>query len=115
MSDKEIPQEILILGASMPLDDRELEPRGGPSSRLPRLAAVDISNLQGQINVFLLQMNQIMSETPEKVEGFSLDEFEVSAGIVLEAKGGIQLILLANAEISGAVNASLKFVFRRSS
>ncbi len=46
--------------------------------------------------------------------GFRLDEFEVSAGIVVDAKGGVQLALLANAEAGGSVNAGFKFVFKRS-
>jgi hypothetical protein len=114
MSENAIPQQILVITGPPLTDQRDREPRRGLGiSRLPNLQSVDITNLQEQVNVFLQQLDRVMSETPEKVGGFHLAEFEVSAGIVVEAKGGVQLALLANAEAGGGINAGLKFVFKR--
>ena len=114
MSENSVPEEILVVTGPVRLDDRDLELRREPKMpRLPNIETVGISNLHGQVNVFLNQLNQIMIETPEKVGGFRLAEFEVSAGIVVEAKGGVSLALLANAEAGGGINAGFKFVFRR--
>jgi len=55
-----------------------------------------------------------MADTPPEVGGFHLTEFEVSASIVVEAKGRVRLALLGNAEAGGGLNAGLKFVFKRS-
>lgn len=116
MAERQVPQEILVVtgapGAS-PVADPGMSGRRSLTPRLPSVSAVDITSLQGQVNVFLQQLNVVMSDTPESVGGFRLAEFEVSAGVVLEAKGGVKIALLANAEAGGAVNAGLKFVFRR--
>lgn len=115
MSDNPVPQQIWVITGLAYLDDQSLEPRRGfLTPTVPNLASVDISGLKSQVNVFLQQLNVIMSETPEKVGEFRLNEFEVSVGIVVEATGGVQLALLANAEASGQVNASFKLVFKRS-
>ena len=107
-----IPEEIFVLtGRSV----GELAPRrGGEGLFAQHLTAVKITALQGQVNVFLQQFDQVLRDTPEKVGGFRLEEIEVSAGLVLNAKSGIQLVLLANAEVGGEVSAELKFVFKRS-
>ena len=124
--------QILVIVGKLPSEGAKREPRrgepglatSGDGTRqeprrwtaipgVPNIASLDISGLQGQVNVFLQQLNQIMTDTPEKVGAMHLAEFEVSAGIVLEAKGSVKLALLANAEAGGAVNAGLKFVFKR--
>ena len=115
MSDNPIPQQILVIAGPSPTDHREREPRRGPSVfRLPTPESVDITALQGQVNIFLQQMDVIMTNTPEKIGGLHLTEFEVSAGIVVEAKGKVNLVLLGAAEAGGGLNAGLKFVFKRS-
>ena len=89
MSDNSVPNEILVITGPARLDDRDLELRRDPiMPRLPNVETIKIGNLHGQVNVFLNQLNQVMVETPEKVGSFRLTEFEVSAGIVVEAKGG---------------------------
>ena len=115
MSEKTDTDQILVITGPTSTYDRDLESRRGESipSRLLNTANVDIANLQTQVNIFLQQMDQVMKETPEDVGGFQLAEFEVSAGIVVEAKGGVKLALLANAEAGGSINAGLKFVFKR--
>src|SRR5689334_10524773 len=96
MPEDAIPQQIFVLTAPVRPDDADLQPRrGSPATRLSTLKSVDIVSLQGQVNVFLQQLDQVMSETPEKVGGFRLSEFEVSAGIVAQATGGVQIVLLA--------------------
>jgi hypothetical protein len=106
MSDNNIPQEILVITGPVRPDDRHLEPRRERGARrLPNLTSVDISSLQGQVSIFLQQLKQVISETPDKVGGFRLSEFEMSAGIVVEAKGGVKLALLPNAEAGGGINA----------
>ena len=114
MTEEKLPQEILIVtGPSATSSGGDLAARRGGGSRLPDVNAVDITNLQSQVNVFLNQMNVVMKDTPESVGGFRLSEFEVSAGIVVEGKGGVRIALLGNVELGGQVNAGLKFVFRR--
>jgi hypothetical protein len=114
MADHQLPQEILVVTGTPESPDPRLEPRRGVTPRLPEVKGVEITKLQGQVNIFLQQLNVVMGETPESVGSFRLAEFEVSAGIVLEAGGGVNIALLANAQARGAVNASLKFVFKRS-
>jgi hypothetical protein len=114
MSNEVVPQEILVIMGPARPDLSDLEPRRSPEAVRPlNVQPVHLTQLQGQVNIFLQQLNQIMQDTPEKVGSFHLAEFEVSAGLVLEAKGKISLALLANAEVGGSVNAGLKFVFRR--
>lgn len=114
MPENTIPQEILVYTGQFRPDDRDLELRRWPAPpQVPNLAAVNLAGLQGQVNVFLQQLNQVMTDTPEKVGAFHMVEFEVSAGIVVEAKGGVKLALLANAEAGAGINAGLKFVFKR--
>jgi hypothetical protein len=113
MANNQVPQEILVVAESSGSIDPGLAPRRGMTPSLPDVKAVEITKLQGQVNVFLQQLDIVMGETPESVGKFRLAEFEVSAGIVLEAGGGVHIALLANAQARGAVNASLKFVFKR--
>lgn len=116
MPENTMPQEILIITGSTRPSDSVREPRRGEPipSRLLKTTNIDIANLQGQVNIFLQQMNQVLNETPTDVEGFRLDQFEVSAGIVVEARGEVKLALIADAEAGGGINAGLKFVFKRS-
>ncbi len=111
------PSKISIITTPLPTIGTEYEEQlRTPEFRAANAVAdVDILKLQGQVNLFLNQLNQVMQETPEKVGGFLLDEFEVSAGIVVEAKGEVKLALLANAEAGAGVNAGLRFVFKRAS
>jgi hypothetical protein len=116
MPENTLPQEILIYTGRPRTDDSDLELRGWPRApQVQDLTAVNLTNLQGQVNIFLQQLDQIMTDdTPKKVGALHLEEFEVSVGIVVEAKGGVKLALLANAEASAGINAGLKFVFKRS-
>jgi hypothetical protein len=115
MSEESIPNEILVVVGSSQPDLSDLEYRRSPGShQLPNVEAVQLTQLQGQVNIFLQQLDQIMKDTPKEAGEFKLTEFEVTAGLVLEAKGKISLALLANAEVGGSVNAGLKFVFKRS-
>lgn len=111
---EESKNEILVItGASVP-NDEDLHRRGGGILRkLPEIKSVDVSTLQTQVNIFLQQLNVVMSETPEKVGEFTLAEFEVTAGIVIQGKGQIGIAILGQAELSGQINAGLKFVFKR--
>ena len=118
MAEPAIPQEILVITGPIRRDDSDLKPRRG--TRRPRTremvntAGVHLSNLQGQVNIFLQQMNEVMHSAPENVGRFKLDEFEVSVGIVVEGKGEVKLALLASAEVGAKVDAGIKFVFKRS-
>jgi hypothetical protein len=132
MPGEPLSTQIFVLVERLPVEVPEREPRRGKSGAatgeeamsteprrwtavpgVPNLAAVDLSGLQGQVNVFLQQLNQVMTDTPEKVGTLYLAEFEISAGIVLEAKGGVKLAFLASAEAGAGINAGLKFVFKR--
>jgi hypothetical protein len=111
---KNIPQEILIVSTNAYTPNVASAPRRSiRTNRLPRIEKVNIEGLQSQINIFLDQMNIAISKAPEKVGGFRLSELEVSAGIVVEAKGGVKLALLASGEVSGCINGGVKFVFKR--
>jgi hypothetical protein len=113
MSKHNIPEDMVIITQSAPSDDYYSDPRrGAPTVKLPSLSSVDINDLQVQINIFMQQLSQVMRDTPEKIGAFHLDEFEVQAGLVVEGKGGIRIGLVS--EIGGNVNASFKFVLRRS-
>jgi hypothetical protein len=114
MSDGFVPDQILVLGSSLSANDDDYETRRVPG--LPGgvlLQAVELSTLQSQVTIFLQQLNLIVQDAPEQVGGFQLAEFEVSAGIVAEGKGKVNLALIANAEAGGEVNATIRFVFRR--
>ncbi len=118
MSDQ-MPEEILIITSLSPSSDTSYDAaqevrRGFATSYLLNTESIDITKLQKQINIFIQQMNQVMSNTPEKVGNFRLEEFEVSAEIKVEASGEIKLALLGGGEISGGIGAGLKFVFKRS-
>ena len=110
-----IPQEVLLITGPPPQESTEWSARRGGG--LPRVAEyaekIQLSELRTQINVFLAQMNVALEKVPEKVGTFKLEEFEVSAGFVVEGKGSVKLALIADAEVGGSINASLKFVFKR--
>lgn len=114
MPKQTLPKDMLVITSPTRIEDAGPQTRrGSVATRLLNAQSVDITSLQGQVNVFLQQLNIVMSETPEKVGGFNLAEFEVSAGITLQGKGEIKLALLASGELGAAVNAGLKFVFKR--
>lgn len=109
------PDDLDLQPRSGGLDASDLEPRRWPFSLRPEaITAIDITKLQGQINVFVQQINQVVNDAPTPANGFRLAEFEVSAEIKAEAEGEIQLVLLGSAKAIGGVSAGLKFVFRRS-
>lgn len=115
MTKQALPKELLIITSPTLIEDRASPGRRrSVTTQLLNAQSVDITSLQGQVNIFLQQLNVVMSETPEKVGGFELAEFEVSAGITVSGKGQVKLALLASGELGGSVNAGLKFVFKRS-
>ncbi|CAN5296134.1 hypothetical protein BH10ACI1_BH10ACI1_28040 [soil metagenome] len=105
--------KLLVISNLPESSSQETGRRGGIASRMPNFTSVDVNSLQTQINVFLQQMNIVMTNTPEKVGDFKLSEFEISAAIVIQGKGQIGIALLGQAEISGQVSGGLKFVFKR--
>jgi hypothetical protein len=118
MSDSQssLPQTMYVLTDSTATFNDEHATRSGP--RLPlgvTLQAVDITALQGQIAVFLRQLDVVMAEAPNTVAGYDLAEFEVAASIVLEGRGSVNLALLANAEAGGQVSGTIRFVFKKPS
>jgi hypothetical protein len=114
MSETIIPQEILVIVGSRSAERQGGEPRrGSVVSSLLNTQQANIIQLQEQVNVFIQQIDVMMSKAPEKVGEFRLAEFEVSAGITFGGKGELKLALLGSGEINGGVNASLKFVFKR--
>ncbi|MCG8353068.1 MAG: hypothetical protein MI924_35330 [Chloroflexales bacterium] len=112
MSEITNPEQIVIITRA-PEAATGGDHRRGESAppHLPTLETVHVTSLQSQVTIFLQQLDQVIQETPEQVGGFRLEEFEVSAGIVVEGKGGVRLGLIA--EASGGVNASFHFVFKR--
>lgn len=106
--------EILIFGISSSPKPSETMRGGVVTSKLTEATKVEIGQLQTQINVFLNQLDQVLSDTPEKVGSFSLSEFEITAGIVVQGKGKIGLAVLGAVELSGQASAGIKFVFKRS-
>ena len=69
---------------------------------------ISVQDLSTNINMFVEQVNIILSTTPEKVGGFRLDEIEIHAEIT--AKGSLA-ILGTGGEVGGS--GGLRFVFRR--
>jgi hypothetical protein len=119
MSEPSLPQEILILtGPAAPAAGQydDMEPRRWPGAapKTPNLTPVQITSLQEQVAVFIQQLDVVMQKAPEDVGAFKMAEFEVAVEIVVGASGGVSLALLANAQASGELTASMKFVFRRS-
>jgi len=114
MTHDPVPQQILVLAASASADHDDLETRRIPGipGNFP-LQPIELTALQSQVTIFLQQIQVIMQEAPEAVGAFKLAEFEVSAGIVVEARGKVSLALIANAEAGGQINASIRFVFKR--
>jgi hypothetical protein len=114
MPESDLPQEMLVIAEPHRRAESDLQLRREPLlAKLPAMQAVDITCLQVQVNVFLQQLDHILKKTPDNAGEFQLSELEVSAGVVLEAKGEVRLALLANAEAGGAINAAIKFVFKR--
>ena len=118
MSENNLPQEILVITSNPGLNKPDGESRRGSAissltSALVNAQPVNINALQDQVNIFIQQMDTVMSNAPKNAGEFQLAEFEVSAGITLGGKGEIKLALLASGEVSGGVNAGLKFVFKR--
>jgi hypothetical protein len=118
MDENNFTDQVLIITASTGAASNVSEPRRGSASTLTskilNTQSVHLSVLQEQVNVFVGQMQEVMSKAPEKTGEFRLAEFEVSAGITIGGKGELKLALLATGEINGSVNAGLKFVFKRS-
>jgi len=76
--------------------------------KLTGMIEIDASQLAVSINLFLTQMDEVMTKTPETVGKFQLAEVEVSAEIT--TKG--QVVLWG---VGGEVGAGggIKFVFRK--
>lgn len=109
----EIPGDILIITGTAQIDDSDLEYRGLGSWLTKHSQPISIEHLHGQVNIFLQQLNTVLSNTPDKVGDFKLSEVEVSAGLVLQGETQVTLALVANAQIGAEFNAGLKFVFKR--
>ena len=107
------PEQVLYLVSGTPIPAAAEVRRGFELPAIVKAAPIDLQQFQSQVNIFLTQMSTVVNTAPEKAGKFRLEELEISAGIVLEAKGEVKLALLANAEAGGSVNAGLKFVFRR--
>lgn len=113
------PNEIGILTHSAYLESEDpTEARRGAArskiaSQMITVEAVDVTHFQQQVNLFITNLDKVMTDTPEAVGGFKLVEFEVSAAITVQGKGEIKLALIGG-ELSAGVNAGLKFVFRKS-
>jgi hypothetical protein len=105
--------KLLVIGNIADHTAQETTRRSGTSPKIPDFTAVDVTSFQTQVNIFLQQMNVVMTDTPEKVGDFSLAEIEVSAAIVIQGKGQIGIALLGKAEVSGQVSGGLKFLFKR--
>ncbi len=115
MSENSTNRTILVYAEPTQSDDADLESRrGGVTSWFSRAKKVDVNTLQGQVNQFIVNMSQMMNNTPPEVSGFQLKEFEVSAGLVFEGEGGVNIVWLADAKAKGGINAGMKFVFKRS-
>jgi hypothetical protein len=115
MSDSPSDTKIFVTVTPLPEIDKDYIPRRGDAilDRLNNIVPIEIGELQGQVNLFLQQINTIIESAPEQVGTFGLSEFEVSAGIALEASGKVKLMLIGEAKASGSLNAGLKFVFKR--
>ncbi len=117
MTDKlTVPDEIIIYGilgpAAKPDEYDQMrgdydQPRGWPVR--PEPTRINVTKLQQQINIFLVQMDGALKETPQQVGGFRLSEVEISAGVTL--KGEIALIGVGGAE--AGLTGGLRFVFKR--
>ena len=106
--------EILIFGISPSAGQTETMRGGLITSKIPDATKIEIGQLQAQVNIFLNQLDQVLSDTPEKVGKFDLTEFEITAGIVVQGKGKIGLAILGGVELGGQASAGIKFVFKRS-
>lgn len=115
MPEQPIPSEITVFAISddKPREDYDRmrtpeESRNWWSGKIEK-ATLNVSQLQQEINIFVAQINQVLPQTPPKVDGFHLTEFEVTAGLTVKGKLAIFAIAGVDAEIAG----SLKFVFKR--
>jgi hypothetical protein len=78
------------------------------SMREGHIRQIDVNQVAVNVNLFLEQMGDVLSNTPEKLGRFHLDEIEVHADISAEG----QLILLGTGGRTG-LSGGVKFVFRR--
>lgn len=76
----------------------------------PQKTTVSVTQLQQQINVFLVQMGDALKETPTEAGGFKLTEIEIAAGIT----AGLEIALLGIGGGKGEITGGLHFVFKRS-
>ncbi len=120
MAENNAPQEMFIVTrpSAPTVKEVDYEPRRnsvweGVAEQASSLQVAGVEQLREQVNIFLQQINVVISDAPEKVGGFRLEEFEVSAEVKVEAKGEIKLALLAGGELGGGVGGGLKFVFKR--
>lgn len=81
-------------------------PEGGGK---PRPTAIKVSQLAGNVRLFMQQMEALLADTPTQIKNFEFVEFEVSAGVT--ASGQLALLGVAGAE--AGVEGGLKFVFKR--
>lgn len=119
MTETIVPQEILVItGSGNAAKSEGVARRGAAVSALAatllQAQPVNIVSLQEQVTIFIQQLDDVMRHAPTEAGGFKLAEFEVSAGITVGGKGEVKLALLGGGELSGGVNAGLKFVFKRS-
>ena len=79
--------------------------KSGMRSGGPKSLKVDV--LEGNVNIFIGQMNSILSKTPENISKFRLDEFTVS--VEISAKGEISILGTgAGVEAKGGVEFKFK-------
>jgi len=71
---------------------------------------VKASDLTGQINVLLVQIEIALKDTHSSVGPFRFSEFEITAGMTATGKLALFTVFGAEAGVSGG----LKFVFKRS-
>jgi hypothetical protein len=90
--------------------EEEIEGMRSVSGMLTRKLEVDADRLADNINIFLVQMGEVMAKTPDAVGKFQLAEVEVSA----EITGKGQVVLWG---VGGEVGAGggIKFVFKKGS
>lgn len=94
-------EEIMVLVA----DNTAMR---GPETLLVRRISLDSKVLEKNVSLFLLNMENVLEETPEDVGGFQLAEISVKAEITADGK-----VVLCGVGGEVGISGGIEFTFKR--
>ena len=113
MMNSKIDQSELLVIADEEVSSRDNDRRGIDYKEILGIKPINLGEFKDQVNNFIGQLDFVMKNSPNQEGAFKLDTIEVSASVLIQAKGGVKLALLAKAEASAQINPCIKFVFKK--